>query len=39
MMKKTLTSLAFAAGCAIFVAVPVAQAQDTRHDGLLVDRR
>src|SRR5215213_424458 len=35
MMRKTLTSVALAAGCAIFLALPAAEAQDARHDGLL----
>src|SRR4051812_25520563 len=35
MVRKTLSSFVLAAGCAIFLAVPAAQAQDARHDGLL----
>jgi hypothetical protein len=35
MVRKTLSSFVLAAGCAIFMAVPAAQAQDARHDGLL----
>ena len=35
MVRKTLSSFVLAATCAIFLAVPAAQAQDARHDGLL----
>src|SRR3954447_22047245 len=35
MVSKTLSSFAVAAGCAIFLAVPAAQAQGARYDGLL----
>ena len=35
MVRKTLSSFVLAATCAIFMAVPAAQAQDARHDGLL----
>ena len=35
MVRKMLSSFVLAAGCAIFMAVPAAQAQDARYDGLL----
>ena len=35
MIRKALSSFALTAGCAIFIALPAAQAQDARRDGLL----
>ncbi len=35
MFRKTLTSVALAAGCVVALAMPVAQAQSAHSDGLL----